>query len=243
MLWETEIRSRLARARTCLRLNQWLMVLLLPAVAVALYGAFLYAPTEKIMGEVQRIFYFHVSSAFASFASFFVVLVAGIAYLTSRRSFWDALGAASAEVGLLFTLVVMTTGPIWSKPAWNTWFAWGDPRIMTELVLMLIFVAYFVLRSTMPEGEQKYKYSAIFGILGALNVPLVFMSIRWWRTMHPVIITTTEIKLAPAMRDAALMALVACLLLLTVLILLRTAQRMHQQVTWELVHRWRELTQ
>ncbi len=239
MLSETN-RHELNLADRFLKISGWLLAPLYFLVLLALYGAFLYAPTERVMGEVQRIFYFHVGSAMNSLFLFVAVGVGGILYLYTGKPIWDAFSAAAAEVGIVLTVVVLTTGPIWAKPVWNTWFPWGDPRVMSELVLLLIFVAYLILRTSMPEGEKKYKFSAVFGIVGALDVPIVWMSIHWWRTIHPVVITTTEIRLEPRMRQAWLVSLTAFLVLVSVLILIRMAIRLHGRVAQEIMQSARE---
>jgi heme exporter protein C len=223
-----------------LKLSRWLQAPTYVVLLVALYGAFVYAPTERVMGDVQRIFYFHVGTAFGAFLAFFVVCVAGIAYLWTRKVFWDQMAAASVEVGVLFTTIVLTTGPLWARPVWNTWFPWGDPRVMTTLVLWLIFVAYLILRSSLPEGERKYKFCAVFGIIGFIDVPIVYMSTRWWRTIHPVVITTSGANLEPRMAQALLVAVVACALALTVLILLRSAMRLNALVAERLTQEVRD---
>jgi heme exporter protein C len=229
-----------------LRWAGWLQVPLYLLIVLALWAAFLYAPTEREMGEVQRIFYFHVGAAFSAFAAFFVVFVAGIAYLWTRRVVWDQLAAASVEVGIVFTTIVLTTGPIWAKPIWNTWFPWGDPRVMTTLVLWLIYVAYLILRSSLPEGDRKYKFCAVFGIIGFIDVPIVWMSVRWWRTIHPVVITSEGANLEPRMLHALLIAVAACGLALAVLILLRGAMRLNamsaERLIQELYDRRRVVT-
>ncbi len=239
-MWLENREQSLRLARRCLNINGWLLPPLYALIVIALWGAFLYAPTEKVMGEVQRIFYFHVSSAMTSFFAFLLVFIGGIGYLATRRPVWDAFAAAAAEVGVFLTVIVLTTGPIWAKPVWNTWFPWGDPRVMTELVLLLIFIAYFILRASLPEGERKYKFSSVFGIIGFLDVPIVYFSIHWWRTIHPVVITATEVRLDPQIRQAWMMALVAILVLTVVLVLLRTSIRLHHQVAQELNQQLRE---
>ena len=223
-------RRQLALAGGFLRVSRWLMIPVYLLIATSLYGAFLYAPTERVMGEVQRIFYFHVGTAFAAFFAFFIVFVAGILYLIRRNPFWDQVAAASVEVGLLFTTIVLTTGPIWARPVWNTWFPWGDPRVMTTLVLWLIYVAYLILRSSLPEGDRKYKFCAVFGIIGFIDVPIVWMSIRWWRTIHPVVITSSGANLETRMLQVLILSSIACGLLLITLILTRTAMRLNELV-------------
>lgn len=203
-------------------------------VAVALYGAFLYAPTEREMGDVQRIFYFHMGTAWNAFLTFFGVFVAGITYLITRQSKWDRLAAACAEIGMVFTTIVMVTGSIWAKPIWNTWWAWGDPRLMTTMVLWLLYAAYFLLRSSLPEGDKKYQFCAVFGIIAFLDVPIVYMSIRWWRTIHPVVITSSGAGLATEMIHALIVSLIAMTVLCVTLVALRTAMRLNASLADEL---------
>ena len=220
-------------ARRCLQVANGLLIPLYLLVAAALYGAFLYAPTEREMGDVQRIFYFHMGTAWNSFLTFFVVFVAGIAYLITRKSKWDRLGAACAEVGMVFTTIVMVTGSIWAKPIWNTWWAWGDPRLMSIMVLWLMYAAYFILRSSLPDGDKKYKFSAVFGIIAFLDVPIVWMSIRWWRTIHPVVITSSGAELAAEMIHALMVSLIAMTVLCVTLVALRTAMRLNSSLADE----------
>ncbi|MGH9340163.1 MAG: cytochrome c biogenesis protein [Acidobacteriota bacterium] len=228
------INAGLSLAGRFLRISNWLLVPLYPLFILALYGAFLYAPTEREMGEVQRIFYFHVGAAWNAFLAFFVVFIAGILYLVTSKPVWDKVAAASVEIGVVFTTIVLTTGPIWAKPVWNTWWPWGDPRVTTTLVLWLIYIAYLILRSSLLEGEKKYKFSAVFGIVGFINVPIVWMSIRWWRTIHPVVITSTGAKLEPEMVQALAVAVVAFTCLYATLLLLRTAMRLHHSIAEEI---------
>jgi len=211
-----------------------LLWIVLPLMLGAIYATFVYAPAERVMGEVQRLFYFHMGSAVAAFVSFFIVFLSGCFYLWKRKLVWDRLALAGVECGLVFTTIVLVTGPIWARPVWNTWLPLGDPRVMTTLVLWLIFFAYLLLRSSLPDGERKYRISAVYGIIGFLDVPIVFMSIRWWRTIHPVLITSEGIFLDDRMKTALYLALAACLMLLAVLLLLRTGILLHQEEILEL---------
>ena len=236
MFWMNDRSSCLLSARSltvvgCLLIPLYLLVL------AAIYGAFLYAPTEKVMGDVQRIFYFHVAAAWISFVAFFGVFVGGIGYLVTRKKFWDSLAAASAEVGVLFTTIVLITGPIWAKPVWNTWWPWADPRLMTELVLWLIYVAYLILRSGLPEGDKKYRYCSVFGIIGFLDVPLVWFSIRWWRTIHPVVITSSGAALEPRMVQSLVISTTSFMVLYLTLVLLRLSMRLDATLAEELEQR------
>jgi len=147
------------------------------------YQALFVAPTEQTMGDVQRIFYYHVPSAWVAGVCFFVNFVASIAYILKRSSDADALAAASAEVGVVFCTIVLITGPIWARPVWGIWWTW-DARLTTTLVLWLIYVSYLILRR-FAAGSQTQLLAAVLGIFGFVDVPIVYMSIRWFRTQHP----------------------------------------------------------
>ena len=156
-------------------------------VAAALGLVFLYAPRERQMGEVQRIFYFHVPVAWVSFLAFFVTLCTSIAFLVKGEIKWDKVSAASVEVGLVFTIMAIISGSIWARPAWNTWWTW-DPRLTTYTILALIYVAYLMLRQGVEDPGRRARFASVYGIVGFISVPLTFFSIRWWRTIHPVVI-------------------------------------------------------
>jgi heme exporter protein C len=153
-------------------------------VSAAAYGAFFIAPTERTMGPIQRIFYLHVSSAWTGLTAFFICFLANILYVIRRQPQWDWLSVSAAEVGLVFTSVVLVSGPIWAHPVWGIWWTW-DWRLTSTLILWLLYVCFLVLRTLVQEPERRALFSALFGIFAFLDVPLVFGSIRWWRTQHP----------------------------------------------------------
>jgi len=161
-----------------------LPALVFVGMLVALYMIGFYAPVEREQGIVQKIFYFHVPCAWVSFMAFLVVFVFSIRYLISRDKRWDNRAAAAAEVGVLFCTLVLITGPIWAKPVWGIWWTW-DARLTLTLVLWLIYVAYLLLRHYVTGDEKRATLSAILGIVGFIDVPLVYFAIRWWRTQHP----------------------------------------------------------
>ena len=204
--------------------KKYLIPILLSYVAIltALYFAFLYAPTERTMGDVQRIFYFHVPSAWVSFLAFFVVCIASIAFLRTGKESWDTLAASSAEIGVLFITIVLLTGPMWAKPVWNTFWTW-DARLTTSFVLWLIYIAYLMLRSYVYDKERGARFAAVFGIIGFLDVPIVYMSIRWWRTLHPAPVMGGKqgSGLAPEMLMTLMICLGAFTILFATLLLLR----------------------
>ena len=211
----------------------WLVV---PAMVIALYAAFLFAPKEATMGDVQRIFYFHVPSAWVAFLSFGVVFVASIQWLRTKRYWWDALAVSSAEVGIVFTTTALLTGSIWAKPTWGTWWVW-DPRLTTTLILWLIYMSYMMLRSAVENPSKRASLSAVVGIIGFIDVPVVFMSIRWWRTIHPVVITGSSINLAPTM----IVSLVVCLVAFTIFFVHLLRLRLRLELQREEVYQLREL--
>src|SRR5438874_3899624 len=153
-------------------------------VSYTLYGAPICAPTERTMGDVQRIFYYHVPSAWTAFLLFLINFVASIIYLIRRSTKADILALVSAEVGVVFCTVVLVTGPIWARPVWGIWWAAGDIRLTTTLVLWLIYVSYLVLRRLSTSGQTPM-IAAVLAVFGALDVPLVYFSIWFFRTQHP----------------------------------------------------------
>jgi heme exporter protein C len=192
------------------------------SILVALYLAFIYAPTERTMGQVQRIFYFHVPSAWVSFIAFGVVCFAGIAFLRTGAVKWDRLAYSAAEVGILFLTLVLITGPLWAKPVWNVYWTW-DARLTTSFILWLIYIAYLMLRNYVDDPERGARFAAVFGIIGFIDVPIVYMSIRWWRTLHPapVVGSGEGGGLAPAMLLTLLVCVAAFTLLFITLLIFR----------------------
>jgi heme exporter protein C len=174
-------------------------------VAAGTYASFYIAPTEATMGLIQRIFYFHASSAWAGSTAFLICFVANLLYVWQRREKWDAVGVASAEVGLAFITIVLITGPIWAHPVWGIWWTW-DARLTSTFVLWLLYVSYLLLRTLIEEPDRRALLSALFGIFAFLDVPLVFGAIRWWRTQHPapVIMGGPGSGLEPTMRKVFL---------------------------------------
>src|SRR2546426_8657156 len=148
-----------------------------PALGAALYLIFMVVPTERDQGIVQRIFYFHVPSAWTAFAGFFVVCGASLVYLWRGSEYWDRVARASAEVGMVFCSLVLLTGPIWARPIWGTWWTW-DPRLTMTVILWTIYASYLLLRSYGTEDEQISRYAAVLGIVGAIDIPLIVVSVR-----------------------------------------------------------------
>lgn len=153
------------------------------ALVAAQTYAILTSPAEGDMGHLQKIMYVHVPAAWMTFLSFFVVLVFSVRYLWTRRENDDLIAASAAEVGATFNGLTLLLGMIWGRPAWGVWWVW-DARLTSTLVLFLIFVGYLALRSFTDDPQQKARWSAAVGAIGALNVPIVYMSVKWWRTLH-----------------------------------------------------------
>ncbi len=170
--------------------SRWLTILdyvsvLLLAGATAM--VFFYAPEEAVMGLVQKVFYFHIATAWIGMLSFGVAVVAGIVYLRTGNSQWDIVEVASVELGIVFNLITIFMGMIWARPIWNAWWTW-DPRLTTVTIMELIYVAYLMLRQGIEDPERRGRFGAVYAIVGFLSVPLTFFSIRIFRTIHPVVI-------------------------------------------------------
>ncbi len=170
--------GRLPSIKTSLAVITGVMML------VDLYLIFMVAPTDAVLGHVQRVFYFHVPIAIMSFLAFFVVFLGSVMYLIKRTPKWDAIAHASAEVGVVFVTLALITGIIWARPIWNTWWTW-EPRLTTTLILWLIYVAYLMVRSYAPTQSKGAVYAAVMGIVGFIDVPIVYYSVVWWRSIHP----------------------------------------------------------
>jgi heme exporter protein C len=169
---------------TALTILDWLSVILL---AVATYLVLGFAPMEAVMGNVQRIFYFHVSVGWVGMIGFLMAVVAGILYLSKGDRKWDIVGVAGVEIGLVFSFMNIVTGSVWARPIWNTWWTW-DPRLVTATIMELVYIAYIMLRQGIEDPDRRARFAAIYAIVGFISVPLSFLSIRIWRTIHPVVI-------------------------------------------------------
>lgn len=153
------------------------------ALAATVMVGLLVVPADAAQGDVQRIMYVHVPSAWLAYATFFVTLLGGILYLVRRDLRFDRVAAASAEIGLLFTGLTIATGMIWGKATWGKWWDW-DPRLTTTAILFVVFAGYLLLRQSIADRHRRARIAAVFGIIGFLNVPLVHFSVLWWRGLH-----------------------------------------------------------
>ena len=188
-----------------------------------LYLIFMWAPTDAVLGHLQRIFYFHVPMAWVAFLAFFLVFVGSIMYLWRRDSRWDALAYSAAEIGVVFASLVVVTGVIWARPIWGVWWTW-DPKLTTTLVLWLVYVSYLILRGNVPNPVQAARYSAVLGIVGFVDVPVVYFAAEWWRGVHPESVVARG-NLDSEMFVVLMFSLVTFTLLFGFLLWQRTAQR------------------
>ena len=174
---------------------------------------FLGTPVESSQGFVQKIMYLHVPSVITTYLAFFVVFVTSIAYLWKRDLKFDRIAKSSAEIGLVFCTMVLTTGMFWGKPTWGTYWVW-DARLTTTLLLFLIFVGYFVLRMSVPDRDKEARLASVLGVIGVLDIPIIHKSVEWWRTLHqPSTLFKTEAGAAkPSMPPELLYPLFACML-------------------------------
>ena len=164
-------------------IEKFLGILALVTTLVGSYVGLAVVPADAAQGNVQRLMYVHVPAAWLAFLAFFVVFVMSVLYLIQRDERWDRVAASSAEIGVMFTVVTLLLGMMWGKPTWGVYWTW-DPRLTTTAILLAIYVGYGALRSFADDGEKRARWSAIVGVIGFANVPIVYMSVTWWRTLH-----------------------------------------------------------
>ncbi len=163
-----------------------LNILALALLIINIAVVFFYAPTERTMGNVQRIFYFHVGTAWVGAIAFFVALAAGIFYLRKPQVKWDTLGLSSVEIGLVFLTITTAAGSVWGRPAWNTWWLWS-PRLTLITIAWLVYAAYFMLRGAVEDAEKRGRFAAIYVIVSFITIIMAYVSIRVLRDIHPVV--------------------------------------------------------
>lgn len=195
------------------------------AMLATLYAVFAYAPQESTMGIVQKIFYFHVPSAIASYVGFLIAFGGSVAYLVTGKRGADVVARAGAEIGVLFCLMVVMSGPLWARKAWGAFWT-GEPRLMLTLILLLIFLAYLVVRQLGGDTELTRRVGAALAILGVVNIPLVRYSVARWRGNHPRVITGEGGGISPEMQIALLGGFLTIALLFTIFFILRVRQGM-----------------
>jgi heme exporter protein C len=200
------------------RLLGWLALAAAGASAVMSLAV---APPDAEQGDVQRLMYVHVPTAWLAYLAFLVVFVCSIAYLRTGRIRWDRVAAASAEIGVVFTALTIVLGSLWARPVWGAWWTW-DPRLTTTAILLLIYLGYLAVRRLSDSPARRARWAAVVGIVGFVDVPIVHLSVRWWRSLHQAPARLLGVPdLAPAMGVALAVALVAFTLLYLYLMALR----------------------
>ena len=197
---------------------------------------FLWVPTDAVLGISQRIFYLHVPLAWVGFLAFGIVFGSSILFLWRGTQRWDELAHASAEIGIIFMSLLLVTGVLWAKVSWQVWWTWS-PQLTTSLILWLIYVAYLMLRSYGPIGQQGARFAAVLGIIGFVDVPIVYMAAQWWRDVHPEAVIgplAEEGSLETSMYVTFLVSLVSFTVLYTVILIERLALYSHQRTSDEL---------
>ena len=169
-------------------------------LVISTYLALVFAPTEAVMGDVQRVFYFHIGTAWVGLVGFVLAAGTGIAYLVTKDMKWDRLEVAAVEVSTIFFFITIVLGSIWARPAWNTWWTW-DPRLTTAAVTELIYIAFFMLRQGIEDPERRARFGAVYAILGGLSAPITFMVIRLFRTIHPIVVGSGQGEKLPLTAD------------------------------------------
>lgn len=158
----------------------------LVALALMVIGsvvALFIVPEDGLQGPVQKLLYIHVPAAWTAFLAFFVVFVMSTLYLVQRDLKWDLIGAASAEIGVLFTVLALVLGSLWGKPTWGVWWTW-DPRLTTTAILLMVYVGFIMVRGFADDPDKRARWSAVVGIVGFVQVPIVYLSVYWWRSIH-----------------------------------------------------------
>jgi heme exporter protein C len=200
------------------------------SVAVALFLVFLVAPREAVMGDIQRVFYFHVPSAWVGYLALFVSFVASMLFLFRRERQWDRIAHSSVEIGLVYITQGIITGSIWAKATWGVWWTW-EPRLTTSAVLWAIYASYLTLRRAMEDPGRRARIAAVYSVLGFVAVPINFMAIRWWRTVHPLVFDSEGSHLTPTMLAVLIFCVVTFSFVYFVLLAFRLRlQRLSDQV-------------
>jgi len=196
-----------------------LLALTFVSMMVSIWMIFLYAPTDAIEGDPQRIFYFHLPTAILGMLSFGIVTLGGLMFLWKKDERWDWVARAAAEVGVVFLTFALITGSIWGRTTWGTWWTW-DARLTTTLILWFIYIGYIMLRSYMGRTPSSARAGAVLAVIGLIDVPIIYESVNWWRTLHPqqVITLTSSPQLPAEMLYTLIVACIACTLLFSLLI-------------------------
>lgn len=221
----TELIETTASPFPQVRLRPWLGIVALAASIIATWMALLWAPTDAVQGDVYRVLFVHVPSAWLAYLAFVVVFVASVGWLLTRRPWFDALAVASAEIGVLFTGVFIVAGSIWAKPTWGVWWTW-DPRLVTTAIMFCMYVGYLLLRSLSTGFERRATRAAVLGIVAVVDLPIVHFSVLWMNSLHQLPTVLRPGTAGPAMDAQMGMTLGLSVVAFTLVYLALLAERM-----------------
>ena len=207
-----------------IRVRPWLGRLAIAASLIATFMALVWAPTDAVQGDVYRIIYVHVPLAWLAYLAFFVVFIASLGWLWTKRPWFDALAVASAEVGVLFTGMFIIAGSIWAKPTWGVWWTW-DPRLVTTAVMFMMYVGYLLLRSLSTDFSRRATRAAVLGVIAVIDIPIVHLSVLWMNSLHQLP-TVLRAGGSPALDAAMGMTLGICVIAFTLVYFAFLAERM-----------------
>ncbi len=206
------------------RLDVLVIVLAALMILIGIILALGVAPTADRLsgGDVQRIFYFHVGIAWVAGLAMFVTFIASILYLArGEQRKYDIVAAASVEIGVVFGVMVLLSGMLWARPVWNTWWTW-DPRLTTTAITEFIYIAYLMLRGAVDDPQRRARFSAVYGIIGFVSVPITYFSTKWFQTIHPDLGQSQGFGLTASMRPPMFVGLIAFTLVYIVLLIIRS---------------------
>lgn len=228
-----EIGQRLGNARLPL-VSLILWVITLVGMALTFWLAFFYAPTDAVEGQPQRIFYVHVPVSWIGMLAFVIMAGAGVVYLKTKDERWDWVARAAAEIGTLFITLALITGSIWGRTTWGTWWTW-DARLTTTLILWFIYIGYLMLRNYMGRTPASARAGAVMALICVVDVPIIYESVNWWRTLHP----SAEVGVAGALPPSVVLTLMISLTVFTTLYALLMIQVYQLQRAQTLAQRMR----
>jgi heme exporter protein C len=205
-----------------------------------LYLALIWSPPEAQMGNLVRVMYFHVSCAWIAFLAFFVTFLCSCLYLVFRQARFDTCALSSAEIGVVFTTLTLISGSLWGRAVWNTWWTW-DPRLTTTLILWFLYVGYLLLRGTIAGLERRARVSAVCAIIAFVDVPIIHMSVTWWRSIHPNVIDDSGFHMPGSMVGTLMFGFVTFLFLYLLMLYARTRQESQRRRLIGLRQKIREL--
>lgn len=194
--------------RAVIKAQKWLGLAACVLVPISLYMVFVYAPNEATMGVVQRIFYYHVATAWNGYLFIGLVALTSLIYLWKRDEAWNRAALTAAELGVLFITLTLIAGSLWARPIWNVWWTW-DPRLVTTLILWFIYVAYLLIQAGAGDNQRQKRFAAVFGIIGFLDIPLVHYSAILWRSIHPNVIRRGDAGMPPEMLVTMIVSVIA----------------------------------